>query len=115
MSDNYEPQSDPIEVSPNGLHLIKRAACDGATDAREAATRFATAASLFASRFVYTTTYTISYGVVFPATLLARSVPRENAAVRGLIDGARAASEKVNDVLNRQATSDTAGLAPVAG
>jgi hypothetical protein len=39
---------------------------------------------------------------VFPATLLARSIPRNNAAVRGLIDGARAATEKVNQIQSQE-------------
>ena len=77
------------------LDTISQAAHDGATDAREMATRVWESTSLFLSRFVYTTSYTLSYGVVFPATLIARSVPRDNAAVRGLMDGARAAREKV--------------------
>jgi uncharacterized membrane protein YbaN (DUF454 family) len=35
--------------------------------------------------------------VVFPSTLLARSIPKDNGAVRGLIDGAAAAVRKVED------------------
>jgi hypothetical protein len=53
---------------------------------------------LFASRFVYTTSYTVSYGVVFSATLIARAVPKNNAAVRGMIDGAHAAIQKVDEL-----------------
>ena len=80
------------------LNTITQAARDGAADAREMANRVWASTSLFLSRFVYTTSYTISYGVVFPATLIARSVPLDNAAVRGLIDGARAATEKAHEM-----------------
>jgi hypothetical protein len=82
----------------NTLSTITKAASDGAADAREMANRVWASTSLFVSRFVYTTSYTISYGVVFPATLLARSIPVDNAAVRGLIDGARAATQKAHEV-----------------
>jgi hypothetical protein len=75
------------------------AARQGAADAREAANRFAASAGLFAARFVYTTCYTISYGVVFPTVMIARSVPRGNAAVRGLVEGASAARRQVDTVL----------------
>ena len=78
----------------HALDTITRAARDGAADAREMANRVWASTSLFVCRFVYTTSYTISYGVVFPSTLIARAVPVDNAAVHGLIDGARAAREK---------------------
>jgi hypothetical protein len=80
------------------MGLVTRAARDGASDAREAATRTWAATSLFVSRFVYTTCYTVSYGVVFPAMLLSQAIPRNNAAVRGLRDGAQAAIIKVDEL-----------------
>jgi hypothetical protein len=98
MSDTIDAHPEPLLNSTGTLDVISRAAREGAADAREMATKVWANTSLFLCRFVYTTTYTISYGVVFPATLLARSVPRDNAAVRGLIDGARAASDKVLDI-----------------
>ena len=82
----------------DALHTIGRAARDGAADAREMANRVWAGTSLFLSRFVYTTSYTISYGVVFPATLIAHSVPRDNAAVRGLMGGARAARDRAHQM-----------------
>jgi hypothetical protein len=50
---------------------------------------------------LYTSTYTISYGVVFPVALVARGIPRDNAAVRGLIEGAQAASRRADAMLRR--------------
>ncbi len=91
------------------LSTISQAAKDGAADAREMANRVWASTSLFLSRFMYTTSYTISYGVVFPATLIARSVPKDNAAVRGLIDGARAASDKAHQ-MKGTVLSSTPGL-----
>jgi hypothetical protein len=97
---------EPVGSSTRALDLVKTAARDGATDARLAAAQTWDATSLFASRFVYTTCYTVSYGVVFPAMLLARAIPRNNVAVRGLIDGAQAAILKVDQV--RGKSIDTA-------
>jgi len=96
---------DPGQSSAGALDLVTRAARDGAADAREAATRTWAASRLFASRFVYTTCYTVSYGVVFPVMFLACSVPQNNSAVRGLIDGAQAAMHKAEQF--RSASSDT--------
>jgi hypothetical protein len=83
------------------MELVLQAARDGAADASEAAAKVWSNTGLFLSRTVYTTAYTLSYGVVFPAALLARSIPRNNAAVRGLIDGAEAASHRVDAILSR--------------
>jgi len=77
------------------MDLVTQAARQGAADASEAAARTLDAAGRFLNRFVYTTCYTVSYGVVFPSVLLARAIPRQNAAVRGLVDGSRAAKRKV--------------------
>jgi hypothetical protein len=90
--------SEPTLVPSSTIDTMARAARDGAADAREMAERVWSGTSLFLSRFVYTTSYTLSFGVVFPATILARSIPRNNAAVRGLIDGARAATAKVDEI-----------------
>jgi hypothetical protein len=107
---------DPGQSSAGALDLVTRAARDGAADAREAATRTWAASRLFASRFVYTTCYTVSYGVVFPVMFLACSIPQNNSAVQGLIDGAHAAMLKVEQFQceSSDPASDTAtpSLAP---
>ncbi len=59
------------------------------------------AASRFLSRFAYTTSYAISYGVVFPTVLIARAIPKENPIVHGVLDGARAATDMVDQMKNR--------------
>jgi hypothetical protein len=89
---------DRVATSAGTLDLVTKAARDGAADARLAAARTWDATSLFASRFVYCTCYSLSYGVVFPALLLAHAIPRNNEAVRGLIDGAQAAILKVDQL-----------------
>jgi hypothetical protein len=93
-------ENHSLSGGSGALSVMTRAIQDGASDAREAAVRTWEATNRFSQRFVYTTCYTISYGVVFPSMLLANSIPRNNSAVRGLIDGAHAAGQKVDQVLN---------------
>jgi len=109
------PFSDPTPSVNGTIDLVSRAARDGAADAREAAERVWASAGRFVSRFVYTTSYTVSYGVVFPASLLARAVPKDNAAVRGLIDGARAAVRQVDEMRGTSPGESAAVPAPAAG
>jgi hypothetical protein len=111
MSEHHDSISrDSVASSAGTLDLVARAARDGAADAQVAATQAWDATSLFASRLVYSTCYSLSYGIVFPAMLLAHSIPRDNEAVRGLIDGAQAAILKVDQI--RGISIDTAVLAP---
>ena len=99
MSEAFAGSIPEPATSVNGtIELVTRAARDGAADARAAADRAWSATELFVSRFVYTTCYTVSYGVVFPSVLLSRSIPRDNPAVRGLIEGASAAVRKVDEI-----------------
>lgn len=46
---------------------------------------------------VYGASYAVSFGIALPAVTFARAIPMGNAAVHGLIDGARAAMEAVQD------------------
>lgn len=103
-STNSTPE--PADAAAGALDLVTRAARDGAADAREAANRAWDNAGRFLTRFVYTTCYTVSYGVVFPTVLLARSIPRDNAAVRGLIDGAHDATRKAEEVVRPAVGTD---------
>ena len=90
-------EADPLKSVADAMETAVQAARDGASDARAAVDRAIPAISQFVSRFVYTTSYSISYGVVFPAMLIARAVPKDNALVHGLVDGARAAREMAED------------------
>ena len=99
MSDSQAISNpDPIQPTTGPLDLAAQAVQQGAADAREAADRAWIKAERFLCRFMYTTCYTTSYGFVFPALLLARAIPVNNAAVRGLIDGAHAARKKADDL-----------------
>ena len=51
----------------------------------------------FLRRAIYQASYAVSFGVVLPAVLIARAIPRRNLVSRGLIDGAQAAMQAVHD------------------
>jgi hypothetical protein len=108
MSDHVTTGSlsgDPMKTVADALETAVQAAKDGAADARATVDKVLPAASRFLSRFAYTTSYAISYGVVFPTVLLARSIPTNNAVVHGMVDGARAAADIVEQMKSRQAPS----------
>ncbi len=92
---------DPIDATTRTVKLAMQAARRGAADARAAAARKWPATGRFVSRLVYTTCYATAYGVVFPTVLLARSVPANNAAAQGLIDGTAAACQKVEGLCEK--------------
>jgi hypothetical protein len=87
-----------MRESAGAMTLVTRAAKAGAADAKETATKVWNGTSRFVSRFVYTTTYTLSYGIVFPSMLVARAIPKDNVIMRGIVDGAHAATEKVEEL-----------------
>jgi hypothetical protein len=84
-----------------------KAAKEGAEDARTTAADALPAVGQMASRLVYNTCYAISYGVVFPTVLAARSIPKDNAAVHGLIDGAHAAVDMVHEMKPKRVSKGT--------
>ena len=105
MSDSIASEAasaDPLKSVADALETAVAAAREGAADARATVDKALPAASRFLSRFVYTTCYTFSYGVVFPTVLIAKSIPTNNAVVNGFVDGARAASDMVDQMKSRQ-------------
>jgi hypothetical protein len=105
---------DPLKTVADALDTAVKAAKDGAADAKVTAGKMLPAAGRFLSRFVYTTSYTFSYGVVFPAVLIAKSIPVNNAVVHGFVDGAQAANDMVLQVKNRRLQSPVAPKSPGA-
>src|SRR5262249_23578066 len=103
--------NDPLKTVADTLDKAYKAAKGGTTDAQAAIGRALPSAGRFISRFVYTTSYTLSYGIVFPAVMLARSIPENNAVVHGFVDGARDASDRVESMKNRRAARKAAPAA----
>ncbi len=91
--------ADPLSAVADAMQQAASSVQDGATAARDAAEKALPSVGLFANRFLYTTCYAVSYGVVFPMALVAFSVPQNNPLVHGMIDGSRAARNKVDEIL----------------
>lgn len=89
------PSADPLRSAADAMALALKAAKDGAADAQERVSQMMPAIGGFVSRLTYTTCYAVSYGVVFPTLLVASAVPKDNAIVNGLVDGARAARDAI--------------------
>jgi hypothetical protein len=100
--------SDPLKVVADAMDAAVEAAKEGAERAKATASDIIPAAGQFLTRAVYNTSYAISFGVVLPAALIARVIPKENAVIHGLIDGAQAAIDAVNG-MKATATSDVNG------
>lgn len=83
--------TDPLAALAEAMDAAVDAARDGAGRARITIGGLVPAAGRLVSRAVYGASYAVSFGLVLPAMLFARRVPRQNAVVHGLIDGARAA------------------------
>ncbi len=97
--------SDPLEVLPDAMDAAAQSATEGIREARTVVTDAVPVAGQYLAQAVYKTCYTISYGVIFPSLLIARSLPKDNAAVHGLIDGAHAAIDMVNEMKPQPASN----------
>ncbi len=90
--------NDPLKSVADALDAAVQAAKGGVENGRAIASGALPALSSFLSGLTYKTCYAVSFGMVFPAVLVGRAIPKENAAVHGLIDGARAAIDLVNEM-----------------
>lgn len=91
--------ADPLAAVADAMQAAADSVSQGAAAARDAAGKALPSVGLFANRLIYSTCYAVSYGVVFPVALVALSVPQNNPLVHGMIDGSRAAREKVDEIL----------------
>jgi hypothetical protein len=117
MSDDQNPNPSPeastAEASPTQNEVFEKVAVamataaeamkSGAADGHTAASRAVPAARLALSKTVYSTSYYLSYGVVFPTLLVASIIPKNNALVHGMSDGARAAADAVGSLRAQRA------------
>jgi hypothetical protein len=103
--------TDPLKAVADAMDAAVRAAKEGAEDARTTAVEALPAAGQMLSRFVYNSCYAISYGIVFPTVFVARSIPANNAAVNGFVDGAHAAVDMVREMKQKGAVADSPAAA----
>jgi hypothetical protein len=102
---------NPLNAVADAMQAAAATVSNGAVAAGEATKRALPSVGLFANRFLYTSSYAVSYGVVFPLALIALSVPSNNAFVHGLIDGSRAARDKVDAILGGKSVPSEAPAA----
>ena len=102
--------TDPLRTAADAMALAVQAAKEGASDAQAKVSEMMPALGGFLSRLTYTTCYSVSYGVVFSTLLVARAIPKDNAIVHGLVDGALAA----RDALANRDRATTLGDRPGA-
>ncbi len=117
MSDqtSHNATDDPLRSVADALDAAVQAARDGAGDAVSAASGSLPAIGGLLSSLTYKTCYAVSYGVVFPTMMLARAIPKENAAVHGLVDGARAAVDLVDEMRAKSESVVPADLSTANG
>ena len=87
------------------MHAIAAAMRDAAATAsdhtaseRQTANNAGPAALEAISRMAYTGSYVLAYGIVYAAVFVAQSLPQENAVMRGLRDGGRAAIDEAVEI-----------------
>lgn len=100
---------DPLHSVADALDAAVQAAKAGVDDAKSAASRAVPALGGMLTGLTYKACYGVSYGVVFPTMLVVNLVPKENAAVHGLIDGARAAMDLIEEMKAKRAAESAAG------
>jgi hypothetical protein len=86
------------------MHSIAQAMREAATTASEhtvaakqSASEFGPKALETISRMAYTSSYVLAYGIVYATVFVAQSLPHDNAVMRGLRDGGRAAADELGD------------------
>ena len=82
-----------VDASASIFDSIKQ----GASEIQLSAAEALPATSRFLGRIVYNTSYAVSFGVTFPVMMIVRVVPKDNALVHGLVDGALAARDRVDE------------------
>jgi hypothetical protein len=102
-------ETDPLKAVADAMDAAVRAAKEGAEDARTTAIEALPAAGQMLSRLVYNTCYAVSYGVVFPTVFVAQSLPANNAAVHGFVDGAHAAADMVREMKQKSSAGAPGG------
>jgi hypothetical protein len=111
MTDSLASDPASAQSVSSAFETALKGAQEGAADAMEAAKQLIPAAGRFFTNFGYNSGYAVAYGVVFPAAIIARLFPSDNAIAYGLADGARAAIDLVRE--SKKAKSDALASDPV--
>jgi hypothetical protein len=79
----------------------------GASEIQTRVSEALPATSRFLGRAVYKTSYALSFGMVFPVMMVVRVMPKNNAMVHGLVDGAMAARDRVHEWRGESIVAET--------
>jgi hypothetical protein len=85
--------NSPADLAGSAFESVKA----GAHELQARAAEALPVASHFLGRVVYKTSYALAFGVTFPVMMVVRIVPKDNAFVHGLVDGAIAARDRVDE------------------
>ena len=88
---------DTVDTTADGAGSALESIKQGAYEIQARASEALPATGRFLGRVVYSSAYAVSFGVTFPVMMVVRVMPKDNALVHGLVDGAAAARERVHD------------------
>jgi hypothetical protein len=89
--------TDTVDSSTGTVAAAPGSVRDGAYEIQARASEALPATGRFLGRVVYNSAYAVSFGVTFPVMMVVRAMPKENALVHGLVDGALAARDRVHE------------------
>lgn len=87
---------DTADLSADAAGSVFESVKHAASEIQLSAAGALPATSRFLGRIIYNTSYAVSFGVTFPMVMIVRVVPKDNALVHGLVDGALAARDRVD-------------------
>jgi hypothetical protein len=88
---------DSADLSANAAGSVFDSVKHAASEIQLSAAEALPATSRFVGRIIYNTSYAVSFGFTFPMMMIVRVVPKDNALVHGLVDGALAARDRVHE------------------
>ena len=95
--------NSPLKSVTTAMATAAEAVRDGASDAMAKVKEAVPATGEYVSRFVYSSFYYLSYGVVFPTLLVTNFIPGCGPIADGLVDGATAANDVIQEMKEKNA------------
>ena len=105
--------NDPLNSVDEALDTAVQAAKEEREDVRATVSGAIPPLGGSVSDITHKTCDPISYGLFFPTVLVARAIPRENAAVHGFIDGVRATIDLADRMRSRSVSGYKAPPIPL--
>lgn len=96
MSADETTASEPTSESSTWYQTASDAVQSGMSDAQKSVEQLMPKIGEYFSKGIYHLGYGIGYGLTFPSVLIAKSIPQENCATWGFVDGANMAYDTVH-------------------